>query len=122
MEVKETEIKARLLAELAKRLRKSASCEELAMEIAKIDREELVNLVKDMKFEDAYNKFNGFNLEMNPSHSGEKLMEVNPMFDLNYKSIATTIFKTPNGNCEVYEYVDLWLDDISTPILQGVTP
>ena len=88
---------------------------KLATELAKRDREDLCRLVSTMKFEDAFKKLNGYNLDIDPSCH-------NKFFDVNYKSIATTIFMTSHGGCEVHDAVDVWIDDIVSPILQGVQP
>ena len=112
------ELKAILLAELGVR----KSLEEIAMEVARIDREELVNLVKNMRFEDALKQLNGINLQTIVTKVNDEVLGVNMAFDVNFKSISTTIFSTDNNRCEVYEFVDVWIDEISAPILEGVTP
>ena len=93
---------------------------KLATELAKRDREELCRLVSTMKFEDAFKKLNGFNLSIGPCFCGKKFFENNTFFDVNYKNIATTIFMTPHGGCEVYDTVDVWVDTIDSPIMQGL--
>jgi hypothetical protein len=95
---------------------------KLAIELAKRDREDLCRLVSTMKFEDALKKLNGFNLNVEPITMNGKFILNNTFFDVNYKSIATTIFMTPQGGCEVYDTVDVWIDDIDSPILYGVQP
>ena len=92
---------------------------KLATELAKRDREELCRLVSTMKFEDAFKKLNGYNLDVCVTTCNGEYMCNDMFFDVNYKSIATTIFMTPHGGCEVYEYVDVWVDGIDSPILQG---
>ena len=95
---------------------------KLATELAKRDREDLWRLVSTMTFEDAFKKLNGYNLNIDPCFCCNKFIGNNTFFDVNYKSIATTIFMTSHGGCEVYDAVDVWIDDIESPILQGVQP
>ena len=80
----------------------------LATELAKRDRDSLVQKGALLSFEKAYKELNGYNLSIDESF--------NIFFDCNYKSIATTIFRTDKGGCEVYDTVDVWLSDISSPI------
>ena len=111
----ERELKAMLIAELVNRLEEVGNrndVKELASSIGIIDHDELKNLVKNMSFEDAFKKLDSFNLE-NDYVDGAAIMR----FDLNYKSIATTIYKCGNG-CRVHNVIDVWLNNVSSPILQ----
>lgn len=75
-----------------------------AKEQATKDYNELYKAVKGMAFVDAYNKFNGYNLEMSPTTVCDKLIGFDIRFDLKYRSIRTTIFCTDNL-CELWETV-----------------
>ena len=88
----------------------------LATELAKRDRDSLVQKVSLLSFEKAYKELNGYNLSIDEITMRGKTIGFNVFFDCNYKSIATTIFRTEKGGCEVYETVDVWLSDISSPI------
>ena len=88
----------------------------LATELAKRDRDSLVQKVALLSFEKAYKELNGYNLTIDEISMRGKTIGFNVFFDCNYKSIATTIFRTEKGGCEVYETVDVWLSDISSPI------
>jgi len=95
---------------------------KLATALAKRDREDLCRLASTMKFEDAFKKLNGYNLNIDPCFCGGEFIGNNTFFVVKYKSIITTIFMTSNGGCEVYDLVDVWIDDIDSPILQGAKP
>lgn len=88
----------------------------LATELAKRDRDSLVQKVSLLSFERAYKELNGYNLSIDEITMRGKTIGFNVFFDCNYKSIATTIFRTEKGGCEVYDTVDVWLSDISSPI------
>lgn len=88
----------------------------LATELAKRDRDSLVQRVSLLSFERAYEELNGYNLSIDEITMRGKTIGFNVFFDCNYKSIATTIFRTDKGGCEVYDTVDVWLSDISSPI------
>lgn len=88
----------------------------LATELAKRDRDSLVQKVALLSFEKAYKELNGYNLTIDEISMRGKTIGFNVFFDCNYKSIATTIFRTDKGGCEVYDTVDVWLSDISSPI------
>ena len=88
----------------------------LATELAKRDRDSLVQKVALLSFERAYEELNGYNMSIDEISMRGKTIGFNVFFDCNYKSIATTIFRTDDGGCEVYEVVDVWLSDISSPI------
>lgn len=88
----------------------------LATELAKRDRDSLCNLVSDLTFEKAYAVLNGYNLSIEEMSVGNKTIGFNVFFDCNYKSICTTIFRTNDGGCEVYEICDVWLNNFTSPI------
>ena len=88
----------------------------LATELAKRDRDSLIQKVSLLSFERAYEELNGYNLSVDEISMRGKTIGFNVFFDCNYKSIATTIFRTEKGGCEVYDTVDVWLSDISSPI------
>ena len=88
----------------------------LATELAKRDRDSLVQKVALLSFERAYEELNGYNLSVDEISMRGKTIGFNVFFDCNYKNIATTIFRTEKGGCEVYDTVDVWLSDISSPI------
>ena len=88
----------------------------LTTELAKRDRDSLVQKVSLLSFEGAYEELNGYNLSIDEITMRGKTIGFNVFFDCNYKSIATTIFRTEKGGCEVYDTVDVWLSDISSPI------
>lgn len=88
----------------------------LATELAKRDRDSLAQKVALLSFERAYEELNGYNLSIDEISMRGKTIGFNVFFDCNYKSIATTIFRTDKGGCEVYDTVDVWLSDISSPI------
>ena len=80
--------------------------------MAKRDMKSLENFVCGMRFNDAYKALNGFNLESWDDGDGIK----GTSFDVNYKSITTTIFKDDDGYCFLYDTCDVWVDSISSPI------
>ena len=84
----------------------------LAKELAKRDLKSLEDLLCGMKFADAYRTLGGFNLEDWVDEDGDECSS----FDVNYKSIATTIFKGEDGYCFVYDTFDVWLSDYSSPV------
>ena len=88
----------------------------LATELAKRDRDSLIQKVSLLSFERAYEELNGYNLSIDEITMRGKTIGFNVFFDCNYKSIATTIFRTEKGGCEAYDTVDVWLSDISSPI------
>ena len=77
------------------------------MVINTIEREydELVRMTSNMKYEDAFKQLNGYNLTADPWTCGKnkELITVNEFFDVTYKHINTTIFRTENNGCEVWE-------------------
>lgn len=91
----------------------------LATELAKRDYKELFETISEMSFEDAFKKLNGFNLQVSVTTIGKSktLMSADMMFDVNYKSICTTIYQTRHNKCELAESVDVWLDEFSSPII-----
>ena len=72
-----------------------------------IEREynELVRMTSNMKYEDAFKQLNGYNLTADPVTCGKnkELIAVNEFFEVIYKHINTTIFRTKNDGCEVWE-------------------
>ena len=72
-----------------------------------IEREynELVRMTSNMKYEDAFKQLNGYNLTADPVTCGKnkELIRVNEFFDVTYKHINTTIFRTEDDGCEVWE-------------------
>lgn len=77
------------------------------MVINTIEREydELVRMTSNMKYEDAFKQLNGYNLTADPVTCGKnkELIAVNEFFEVIYKHINTTIFRTKNDGCEVWE-------------------
>ena len=67
---------------------------------ATADYNELLSLVKNMSFENALKRLDGYNLEVD--------MYEKMRFDCNYKSIATTIFQTNMNKCEVHYVVEIY--------------
>lgn len=86
--------------------------EKLARELGERDLETLNEFVLGKSFVQAFNELKGFNLTSDPITIDGKLMGFNTFFDLNFKSISTTIFMTEDGGCEVYECADVWLDEV----------
>jgi len=84
----------------------------LATELAKRDLKALESFVCGMKFADAYKVLNGFNFSIWIDEEGYE----GTSFDVNYKSITATIFRSDDGYCFVYDTCDVWLNDISSPI------
>ena len=72
---------------------------------------ELCSLVSNMTYEEAFKKLNGYNLTANPITIGEEeiLIGINEFFDVSYKHISTTIFRTDENGCEVWEEFDVHL-------------
>lgn len=70
---------------------------------------ELCSLVSNMTYEEAFKKLNGYNLTADPITIGdeERLIGVNEFFNVNYKHISTTIFRTDENGCEVWEEFDV---------------
>ena len=66
---------------------------------------ELCALVANMKYEDAFKALNGYNLTADPICVGTdgKFVSLNEFFDVTYKHINTSIFRTENNGCEVWE-------------------
>ena len=83
------------------------------MVIKKIEKEynELVAMVSNMKYEDAFKKLNGCNLTADPIICGKdgKLIALNEFFDVTYKHISTSIFRTEDNGCEVWEEFNVHL-------------
>ena len=71
--------------------------------IIKQEYNDLCSLVSNMTYEEAFKKLNGYNLTADPITIGEekRLIGINEFFDVNYKHINTTIFRTKNNGCEV---------------------
>ena len=80
----------------------------LSKELAKRDWESLCREVACMSFQQADKKLGGYNLESDG-------YGVN-MFDVNYKSITTTIRCTEYDGCYVSNKVEIWLPNVSTPL------
>ena len=76
---------------------------EAIKNLAKKEYNELCELVSNLTYVEAYNKLNGFNLTSDPITIGDKLIGLNEFFDVNYKHINTTIFRTNENGCEVWE-------------------
>lgn len=72
---------------------------------------ELCSLVSNMTYEEAFKKLNGYNLTADPITIGEEeiLIGINEFFDVSYKHISTTIFRTDENGCEVWEEFDVHL-------------
>ena len=58
---------------------------------------ELCSLVSNMTYEEAFKKLNGYNLT------------ADPITIVSYKHISTTIFRTDENGCEVWEEFDVHL-------------
>ncbi len=78
---------------------------DFAKETAKYHYKELQHLVREMTFDKAFETLKGFNLNKEDGY-----------FDCNYKSITTTIWRTKFNKCIVSDTVDVWHDDVSSPI------
>jgi hypothetical protein len=72
---------------------------------------ELCSLVSNMTYEEAFKKLNGYNLTADPITFGEeeRLIGINEFFNVSYKHISTTIFRTDENGCEVWEEFDVHL-------------
>lgn len=81
------------------------------MTILQIEKEynELVTKTSKMTYEEAFKKLNGYNLSADPVTYGEdkRLICVSESFDVTYKHITTTIFRTEDNGCEVWEEFDV---------------
>jgi hypothetical protein len=73
---------------------------EKAVEEYKELRKKITNYTGS--FEELCEELNGFN-------------EDEEMFDINYKSITTTIYNK-NGKIKISEYIDIWNDEEAYPI------
>ena len=91
---------------------------KLATELAQREYNELYELLENVPFIDAYNKFNGFNLEMEECTCKGELLSISIRFDYNFNHINGTIFRTENGGCELGETITIWDDDYSSPIIE----
>ena len=80
----------------------------LAIKLGTQDLESLRKEVSTMKFIEAYMKLGGYNIHLT---DGEEF------FDVNYKNISTTIYRTKRGNCKVSDKVDVWLSELSSRII-----
>ena len=62
-----------------------------------------------MTYENAFKALNGYNLTADPVVVGSthELIAINEFFDVDYKHIHTTIFRTKDNKCEVWEEVTL---------------
>lgn len=89
--------------------------QKLAIELAKRDMTSLECVVSGMKFADAYKILNGYNLDTRIVNGVEKTS-----FDVNFKSISTTIYRSTRGYCSVNDTCDVWLSDYSSPIEIGI--
>lgn len=76
----------------------------LAQIVGVYEHNELVDITCDMTFEEAMEKYRIPNTKI---WTEEKLAEIgescSPSFEAEFKHIKTTIFKTPEGGCEVLE-------------------
>jgi len=72
-------------------------------EVARVEYRQLCQIVKNLKFEDAYEVLGGYNKGDN-------------YFDVNFCHIGATILKHFDGNCIVGRYVDIWDDRFISPI------
>lgn len=90
----------------------------LATELAKVQLLEVGNIIDECEtFEDIYNKLGGFNLDVSGSFMKEELIYVGLQFDFNYKNLNGTIFyDIKTQNYEIYQRVDVWVDEISNPV------
>lgn len=86
--------------------------ENVVKNLAKKDYDSLREFVSTLKFEDAYKILNGYNLDNVSTEDGNRQV----FFDVNYESIATTIYKEPHfGGCVVNDTVDAWVSELSSP-------
>ena len=90
---------------------------KLATELAQREYNELYELLEGVPFIEAYNKFNGFNLEMEGCTCKGELLSLSIRFDYNFNHINGTIFRTEYGGCELSETVTVWDNDYSSPII-----
>ena len=78
---------------------------EAIKNLAKKEHNELCELANDLTYIEAYNKLDGYNLTSEPITIGEneKLLGINEFFDVKYKHIETSVFRTKGDKCEVWE-------------------
>ena len=81
--------------------------ENVVKKLAKKDYDELREFVSTLTFDAAYKSLDCYNLDDT---------EGKEFFDVNYDSIATTIYKEPKfGGCVVNNTVDAWVSELSEP-------
>lgn len=85
--------------------------QKLAIELAKRDMASLECFICGMRFADAYKILNGYNLDTWIDNGVER-----SSFDVNFKSISTTIFRNKNGYCSLNIACDVWLSEYPSPI------
>ena len=78
------------------------------MTILKIEKEynELCVKVSKMTYEEAFKKLNSYNLTAEAVTCNKELICISESFQVTYKHISTTIFRTKNNGCEVWEEFD----------------
>ncbi len=84
--------------------------------IAHNDYVELCKVIGNKNFENALKALDGFNLSVGNCACDGQLIATDVFFDFNFRSLNGTIFRTPKGDCEIYECFAVWLDDFTTPI------
>ena len=73
---------------------------------------ELFDKVSRMSFDKAFNELNGFNLSAEPFYDEkEEKVLVELKFEVKYGNIETTIFKTCDNECEVWETCAYMLEE-----------
>lgn len=77
--------------------------------IAEEEYSELCTKVKGMTYEEAFKTLDSSNLTADPIVIGKtnELIGINEFFDVTYKHIRTSIFRTSDNKCEVWEEFDL---------------
>lgn len=83
--------------------------EEILKVLTMREYAELCVMVKNMTYEEAFKKLDGFNLTADPITMGKtnEIVGVNEFFNVKYKHIETSIFRTDDNKCEVWEEVNL---------------
>lgn len=81
--------------------------ENILKAIATAEYAELCAMVADMSYENAFKKLDGYNLTADPIMVDGQWVSNNEFFDVKYKHIETSIFRTDDNKCEVWELFDL---------------
>lgn len=91
----------------------------LIAELAKRDFNVLKVLLENVPFDDAYMKLGGFNLSAESYRKDDECV-IDIYFDFNFACLNGTIYRTPDGLCELSNRYDIWVNEIETTPIANV--